>query len=177
MSHKEQVTFVSKVKKRYPSFFSNKKVLEIGSLNINGSVRDFFEDCTYLGLDLGEGPGVDLVCEGQNFKGDACSFDVSISCECFEHNPEWEQTFINMHRLLKKEGLLVMTCATIGRPEHGTTRTSPKDSPLTISKGWDYYKNLEESSFSIFDLDLMFSFFQFSVNLNHRDLQFVGIKK
>ena len=38
------------------------KVLEIGSLDINGSVRPLFEDAEYyLGIDMQEGPGVDLV--------------------------------------------------------------------------------------------------------------------
>ena len=40
-----------------------------------------------------------------------------------------------------------MTCATT-RTEHGTTRTTPQDSPLTIKNmKWDYYLNLEEEDF------------------------------
>jgi SAM-dependent methyltransferase len=150
----------------------------VGSLNINGSVRGFFTFSDYLGIDVGPGPGVDLVCEGQNLDHPNDTYDTSISCECFEHNPYWVETFANMHRMTKPNGLVVMSCATTGRPEHGTTRTSPADSPLTIGKGWDYYKNLTEQDFrDNFNLDDMFSSYQFYVGTTHPDLYFYGIKK
>jgi 2-polyprenyl-3-methyl-5-hydroxy-6-metoxy-1,4-benzoquinol methylase len=57
-------------------------------------------------------------------------FDVVISCEVMEHNPFWVATLTNMIRLLKPGGLLVMSCATIGRKEHGTARSLPGASPL-----------------------------------------------
>lgn len=70
-----------------------------------------------------------------------------------------------------------MTCATDGRAEHGTTRTSPRDSPLTVSNGWEYYKNLNESDFKKnFNIEDMFSVFEFSVNAESKDLYFFGVK-
>jgi hypothetical protein len=101
------------------------------------------------------------------------SFDTVISCECFEHNPYWIATFENMHRMANK--LVVMSCATTGRAEHGTKATSPADAPLVE---WDYYKNLTEADFKEkFDLDRMFSEYEFSVNHQTKDLYFYGIKK
>ena len=177
MSHAQQLTFVSSVKESYPSFFSNAKVLEVGSLDINGSVRQFFTDCDYLGIDVGQGRGVDLVCEGQNYNGEPNSFDTAISCECFEHNPHWVATFNNMIRVVKPEGLIVMSCATTGRKEHGTSRTSPKDSPLSIKNGWEYYLNLTEEDFRYY-IDLsVFSVYEFSTNDTTKDLYFYGILK
>jgi hypothetical protein len=68
-----------------------------------------------------------------------------------------------------------MTCATTGRPEHGTTRTTPQDSPLTIGLGWDYYKNLTEQDFrNNFSIEGMFKAFQFKVG--GTDLYFYGVK-
>ena len=175
MAHQQQFNFVSRCQQRYPNAFFKAKVLEVGSLDINGSVRQFFTDCDYLGIDVGEGKGVDLVCQGQEFKGKSNSFDTAISCECFEHNPYWIKTFENMHRVVKQGGLVVMSCATTGRPEHGTKRTSPQDAPLIE---WDYYKNLTEEYFrEAFDLDKMFSKFEFSTNSQPYDLYFYGIKK
>lgn len=139
MSHQSQLDFVASVKAKFPEYFTNKKVLEIGSLDINGSVRQFFTDCTYIGVDLGVGAGVDIIAHGENLVFPANNFDVAISCECFEHNPEWVATFNNMARMCK--GLMIMTCATTGRPEHGTSRTSRADAPFC----GDYYMNLTEN--------------------------------
>lgn len=158
MAHYTQHQFVRWTKDFFPACFNGQSVLEIGSLDINGSVRPFFTDCRYLGLDVGAGPGVDLVCGGQDYDAPDASFDVVCSFEAMEHNPHWQATFANMVRLLKPGGLLLMSCATRGRPEHGTTRTSPADSPLTIGIGWDYYRNLTVQDFERhFDLSQSFS--------------------
>ena len=101
----------------------NRKVLEVGSLDINGTVRIFFDNCDYTGLDLGEGKGVDLIEEGQNYDAPDETYDTVLSTECFEHNPYWKETFLNMIRLCKKNGLVFFTCAIqnefakINRPE------------------------------------------------------------
>jgi len=176
MSHVQQIEYVNSIKSNYPNYFKNTKVLEVGSLDINGSVRTFFEDCDYTGIDLGEGNGVDIVCEGQNFPGESDCYDVVISCECFEHNPYWVETFENMYRMCKPTGLIVMTCATTGRKEHGTSRTSPRKSPLTVAKGWDYYKNLTQEDFrNTMNFDETFSKYEFSENTKSSDLYFFGI--
>ena len=171
MSHQSQIDFVAMVKRRFPQFFSGKKVLEIGSLDINGSVRQFFEDCEYLGVDLGEGKGVDLVAKGEELDFPDKSFNVSISCECFEHNPEWVKTFENMARMTS--GIVIMTCATTGRHEHGTMRTSPEDAPFC----GDYYRNLTEQDFlQNCDMD-KFLHYEFSSNSSPADLYFWGLCK
>jgi SAM-dependent methyltransferase len=178
MAHREQFIYVNKLKILFPIYFYNIKVLEVGSLNINGSIRVFFDKCDYLGIDVGPGKDVDLVCEGQNLDHPNETYDTVGSCECFEHNPYWVETFNNMHRMTKSGGLVFMTCATTGRPEHGTTRTYPEDSPLTIDKGWDYYKNLTAEDFILnFNLGKMFSSYEFEVGTSFPDLYFYGIKK
>jgi len=178
MSHPQQLYFVSSIRAVFPKQFTNSKVLEIGSLNINGSVRQFFDNCDYTGIDVGDGRDVDIVCEGHVYDAPVETFDTVISCECFEHNPHWAETFLNMIRLCKSGGLIVMTCATTGRAEHGTTRTSPLDSPLTIGKGWEYYKNLIEDDFNnIINASDIFASHNYSVNPASQDLYFWGIKK
>jgi SAM-dependent methyltransferase len=177
MSHPQQIAFVNSVRQLFPTYFAGKKVLEVGSLDINGSVRQFFSGCTYTGIDVGPGKGVDIVCEGQKYQAPDQSFDVTISCECFEHNPYWAETFANMVRMTKHGGLVVFTCATTGRREHGTTRTSPQDSPLTVGLNWEYYKNLTEDDFrGVFDFDANFSRYGFSVHPAAADLYFYGVR-
>ena len=176
MSHYQQREFVQRLKNKLPQYFRNQKVLEIGSLNINGTIRDFFNDCNYIGIDVGFGPNVDIVCEGQSYNAPDESYDVICSAECFEHNPHWMETFKNMIRLCKEGGLVFFTCATDGRAEHGTRRTTPLDSPLTIDIGWDYYRNLNESDFTNnLDFNSYFKEYGFEVNEESHDLYFWGI--
>lgn len=175
MSHYEQMNFILRLKYKFPQCFYECNVLEVGSFNINGTIRIFFDKCNYIGVDIDQGKCVDVVCEGQNLKYKDGFFDTSISCECFEHNPYWIETFKNMYRMTKNNGIIVITCATTGRLEHGTSRSKPEDALLLK---WDYYKNLTEEDFKKeFCFDLMFSEYYFEVNDDSKDLYFYGIKK
>ena len=79
-----------------------------------------------------------------------------------------------MHRMASK--FVIFTCASTGRPEHGTTRTTPQNSPFTLK--WDYYYNLTKEDFmEALDLDDMFKTYEFSYNPSSCDLYFWGVKK
>ena len=52
MSHKEQREFFLKTKQMFPEYFNNVSVIEMGSLNINGTVRDFYNPIKYIGVDI-----------------------------------------------------------------------------------------------------------------------------
>lgn len=175
MSHPEQRVFIEQVRQQFPEYFAGVKVLEIGSLDINGTVRDFFSDCDYTGVDLAEGPGVDLVGQGQELDFPHRNFSAVISAECFEHNPYWKETFENMTRMCS--GLVVFTCATHGRAEHGTSRTTPQNSPFTVSEGWDYYRNLGAEDFDTEYLADKFQSWEFTTNDASHDLYFWGLVK
>ena len=176
MSHKEQFNFINRIKELHANRFVNKSVLEVGSANINGTVRDFFSNCFYVGLDVAKGPCVDMVCLGHELNVPDETFDVVVSSECFEHDPYWADTFRNMTRLCKKDGLIIVTCATTGRKEHGTTRTTADES-LTVKLGWDYYKNLTVEDFNQFDISAIFKYHEFDINTESHDLYFYGFKK
>lgn len=173
MAHPEQREFLQRVKAAHPEWFDGVSVLEVGSLNINGTVRDFFNATSYIGVDVASGPGVDLIEEGQNLIFPDDHFDVAISAECFEHNPYWAETFDNMHRMAR---VVIFTCASEGRPEHGTHNAHPDSSPLTLD--WDYYQNLNAQDFEqTFDLPAMFTEHTFEYNPQSCDLYFWGIKR
>ena len=56
-------------------------ILEIGSYNVNGKVRDLFlGSVKYIGIDLQEGPDVDIVMDGHDalVTFGANSFDLII---------------------------------------------------------------------------------------------------
>ncbi len=76
MSHPQQIDFVAKLSQKFPELFVRTNVLEIGSLNINGSIRQFFQQCNYIGVDIGEGRDVDLVARGEELTYSDGMFDV-----------------------------------------------------------------------------------------------------
>lgn len=158
MSHAQQRKFLALVNELFIT--SNKaglRVLEIGSYDVNGTIRGVFSGSEYTGVDLCEGPGVDIVESGHKVSFPNNTFDVALSMECFEHNEQWAATFINMHRMTKKDGLVIVSCAGRGRLEHGTCRTSPQSSPGTHAVGRDYYKNLRPRDFVSLNLPQMFA--------------------
>lgn len=185
MAHPEQATFCKSVKKKHPKYFISSQngfqpisVLDVGSLDINGNNRYLWEgDYSYIGIDVGEGKNVDFVSKGHEFKPGK-QYDVVISTECFEHDQHWKDTIRNCIDLTKSGGLFIFTCATTGRQEHGTTRTTPQDSPFTHSLFNDYYMNLTEYDIrQISGFEESFSEMQFSTNNHTKDLYFYGIKK
>jgi SAM-dependent methyltransferase len=189
MAHKEQLDYVNKIKSKLPQYFENQKVLGVGTFNVCGTEDVFFNNCDYQGLDLGPGPGVDIVCPAQDYDAPDNSYDVVISCECFEHNPFYKETIQNITRLLKPGGLFLFTCATTGRPVHGTKSLEEeskqkhanwKTMPNVVRENWDneYYKNLtEEDIRNCVDIDFLFLSYEFKTEMNHFDLYFWGIKK
>ena len=177
MAHPQQAEFFSTVRAHYPGHFKGVRVLEVGSLDINGSVRDQFEACQYTGVDLQPGPGVDLACPGHLLELPTASFDTVISAECFEHNPFWRETLANMLRMLRPGGLVTISCATTGRKEHGTTRTNPDASPFTVQERWDYYQNLSADKL-VAGVNLAGWLADWHCWVNHvsYDLYFIGVR-
>jgi SAM-dependent methyltransferase len=177
VAHEEQINFCKKVKNSFPEYFKNVNVLDVGSLDINGSNRYLFEDYEYTGIDVGEGKNVDVVCRGHEFKS-SILFDTIISTEVFEHDVHYVKTIKNIISLLKPNGLFLFTCASIGRPEHGTFRTTIQDNPLAHGEFGEYYKNLEESDIrKIVNIEKIFAEFTFEYQDPPCDLYFYGIKK
>ena len=180
MAHQQQIDFCESVRQRFPEFFKNKIVIDIGSLDINGNNQYLFEDCLYIGIDLLLGRNVDFATKGHELSLPNESVDIIISTECFEHDQYYELTLKNVERMLKPGGMFLFSCATTGRPEHGTRRSKPEDSPFTqdFSEWSDYYKNLDETDIrSVLNIDLNFEMYEFSINHETHDLYFFGIKK
>jgi SAM-dependent methyltransferase len=183
MAHEAQQIFCNKVKDVFPEYFTNVRVCDIGSLDINGNNHYLFDTYTYMGVDVGMGRNVNIISKGHEYLPvDGEKYDVVISTECFEHDMYWDKTIINAsENLVRPGGMLLFTCATTGRPEHGTRRSNPQDAPLLggSEEEWaDYYMNLtEEDVRSKIDLDRYFSIYRFYENGGSFDLYFWGIKR
>lgn len=176
MSHPEQLRFFAAVAEANQKYLAGERILEVGSYDINGGIRNFFPAGDYTGVDLVEGPGVDVVGFGHELRFEDGHFAATLSGECFEHDPHWQATFQNMVRMTKPGGLVAFTCASRGRPEHGTIRTSAAESPGTQAIGLDYYRNLTVADFSLLPLREMFSVYRFWYLPTHFDLLFAGVR-
>lgn len=177
MAHPTQFTYVAACANFISDLLPAPDIIEIGSYDVNGSIRSCFPRVnSYTGLDLMAGPGVDVVGSGHEY-GVSNTYDIAISCECFEHNPYWLETFINMIRITRPGGVVIFTCATRGRPEHGTARTDEFSNPGGISQGWDYYRNLLRRDFERkIDMSRHFSVYDFYVANHSKDLMFFVVK-
>ncbi len=98
---------------------AGKRVLEVGALNVNGTVRPGIQTlrpAEYIGIDIRSGPGVDVVCDAaeidRRFGPDA--FDVVISTELLEHAREWKKIVHNFKYVLRTGGLLIVTTRSYG---------------------------------------------------------------
>jgi SAM-dependent methyltransferase len=177
VSHPEQQAFLALVASANGALVDGSRVLEIGSYDVNGTVRrQFGRAREYVGVDLTPGPGVDRVAFGHEVDDPDGAFDVTLSGECFEHDPHWRDTFSNMVRLTRAGGLVTFTCASTGRPEHGTGRTDPAMSPGTQAVGSDYYRNLAQSDFDDLPLTEWFESHRFWYLPTSFDLYFVGVR-
>jgi hypothetical protein len=174
MAHKEQQEYCLSVKNKFEQRFENCSVLDIGSLDLNGNNRYLFNNPNYVGIDLSMGANVDIVCKCHEYQSEQ-EFDIIISTECLEHDVYWKETLLNAYKLLKKDGLLMFTCATTGREEHGTKEHHPYASPFTQ----DYYKNLTiEDIKGVLDCENLFSEYELiEQHTTMDDLYFYGIKK
>ncbi len=89
-------------------------VLEVGSFNVNGSVRpiiEAMEPVKYVGVDREPGDGVDLVADAENLAEtlDVASWDIVISTEMLEHVMDWAVCVAQMCEMLAPGGTLVLT--------------------------------------------------------------------
>ena len=176
MSHPEQTKFITDCLSRIKHDFNNPDVLEVGSYNVNSLVdyRKFIGKGNYIGIDLVKGPGVDLVLKGEHINKLNKKFDIIISAECFEHAENWQDIFKQMIKNIKENGYIILTIASIGRLEHGTTRTINSDSPGT----GDYYKNLTKRDFfRNFKINILFEDYFFYYNIHSYDLYIILRKK
>ena len=180
--HIEAKNFTVYVKSIFPEYFINKNVLDVGCGDINGNNTFLFENCNYEGNDVYKGSeNVTIVSKTKDLSFPNEYFDTIVSTECFEHDPEYKLSWLKIYDMLKNNGLFTFTCASTGRMEHGTRRTSKNDSfgtIVNIEDMQDYYKNLTEKDLNeVFDLNKSFSYWDTYYNQNTKDLYFVGIKK
>lgn len=178
--HPQVTRFMKFVKSILPEWFSDKRVLDVGSGDINGNNRFLFENCEYDGNDVVQAKNVTIVSRTKDLTFEDKTFDTIVSTECFEHDPEYKESLMKIYSMLKPDGLLCFTCASTGRAEHGTRRTDKASygTKANIEDMVDYYKNLTELHINdVLNLNDSFSIWDTYYNSKSFDLYFVGVKK
>ena len=92
------------------------KTLDIGSLDINGSVKDLFTD--YIGLDMRIGRNVDIQANSNFLPFKDSVFDNVLCLETLEHDAQFWQTLVESKRVLKSNGTVAVTVPGIGFHKH-----------------------------------------------------------
>ena len=107
-----------------PDDYVGKRVLEVGSKYVNGSVRPlierFFRPKEYIGVDTEPGKCVDLVLQAERLVehfGEE-TFDTVITTEMLEHVKDWRRVVNELKIVLKKNGCLFLTTRSPGFPYH-----------------------------------------------------------
>lgn len=127
---------------------ADKSVLDVGSLDVNGSPRSIFTG-KYHGLDMQGGPGVDEVGNAHNLILHTGSWDVIVCTEMLEHDSLPWISLQEMRSAVKEGGYLILT--TRGYDERGCfpVHGYPEDhwrysvSGLTHLLVWSCWKPIE----------------------------------
>lgn len=124
-----------------------KQVVEFGSYDVNGTVRDLLTDATYLGIDTRPGKGVDQVIDAADFDGKG-GYDLVVSTETLEHAPKPKAVIDSAHTALAPGGLFIATMAGPHRAPHGVdgrevgsgehyANIAPDDLREWLGDGWE----------------------------------------
>ncbi len=94
------------------------KVLEVGSLDVNGSVRSVID--VTVGIDMREGKGVDLVCPVNDLPKHypLGYFDACCSFGTLEHVEDWRGFVKTTWDMVKEGGWLVLSIASLMKKRH-----------------------------------------------------------
>lgn len=95
------------------------RVLEVGSRDINGSIRSVLP--ITVGIDFIKGEGVDKVMNVTELLGEfgPDSFDSVVSCDALEHIEDWDGAWTNIWGVLKPGGVALLTMAGPWKGRHG----------------------------------------------------------
>lgn len=107
----------------------NATVVDFGAYDVNGTLKPIFAKHNYIGIDMSEGPNVDIVCDNSKTPFENNTIDVVVSSSCFEHDECFWETFLEMCRIIKEGGYIY-----INAPSAGDYHGYPGDC-------WRFYKD------------------------------------
>jgi len=80
-----------------------------------------WEPSEYIGVDIIDGPCVDVICNADELieKFGSESFDIVLSIEMLEHSRNWKRSIHNIKHVSKSGGYILLTTRSYGYPCHG----------------------------------------------------------
>jgi hypothetical protein len=107
--HRSVLTWIEQMVKAERCY--RHSVLEVGSLDVNGSVRRFFGG-PYVGVDMRDGPGVDIVLDAHDLSDEFIEhppFEVIVCTEMLEHDSQPWTTLKEMRAVAAQDATLLIT--------------------------------------------------------------------
>lgn len=119
---------------RYRYQLGEARLLELGSLNINGTARDHLEVREWVGIDQEAGPDVDIVCRAAQTKFPPRWFDIVLCTSMLEHDPGWRESLTWNLAWLRRGGLLFLSWGAEGNTHHEPEPWKPV--PVADVEAW-----------------------------------------
>jgi SAM-dependent methyltransferase len=148
--HEESFELMKYFVERYLDKSKMLEILDIGSFDVNGSYKSLFQNLNwnYCGLDMIEGPNVDIVSKSAYDFGIEKQFDVVISGNCLEHVEAPWKWIRELEKVTKKGGIVcIITPFSIGEHRH------PVDCWRILPDGYRYLLE-RENNFTILETKL-----------------------
>lgn len=124
------------------------EAVEFGARDINGSIQPLFPHAKWTGVDIADGPRVDVIADAATYTHPV-PVDLVVCCEVFEHTPAWPDIIRNAYRLLGSDGTAIFTCAGRGRPPHSAI------DGLAVRPD-EHYANVDEGDLGLVMIDAGF---------------------
>lgn len=113
---------------KYIKNLQDKVVLDVGSMNINGSLKPIFQNAKqYIGLDQADGKNVDIVGSSHKIPLSDNLADIVVCSSCFEHDTMFWVSFLEICRVIRPSGYFY-----INAPSNGPYHAYPVDN-------WRFY--------------------------------------
>lgn len=133
------------------------KVLEVGSLDVNGNIRDILSGLDYTGVDMRTGRNVTLVLNSHDLKErfKEGEFDLVVCFDTLEHDNKFWLTIENMRWVLKSKGWLMIGVPSINHGIHEQPEDYYRFTESVFKEiFFDGYQHKEIKSYYYFGQDL-----------------------
>ena len=108
----------------------NKVVIDIGSMDINGTLKPIFNQAkAYIGIDQFPGKNVDIISSSHKINLENDYADIVVTSSCFEHDDMFWISFLEICRIVKPNGHFY-----INAPSNGPYHAHPVDN-------WRFYED------------------------------------